>query len=180
MNWNRISFKPKKSQSLSIRKSKLDEKCLLHSSQSKYTKDKSRASQEPWKMVWLIHDRHQAWIRSFIASFSGSAIYGQVWLARKVQSVVSPVMLIPKLLWLLLEYEISTSTIESVEAKINRFTRKWLGVPLCLTDVAIYYRKAKLRFPLRSIVKEYKCGKARLMTMLEESEDSTVRSFSPC
>ncbi|GFN91262.1 reverse transcriptase [Plakobranchus ocellatus] len=75
-------------------------------------------------------------------------------------------MLIPKLLWPLLEYEISTSTVESIEAKINRFIRKWLGIRPCLTDVAMCCLKAKLRLSLKSIVEEYKCGKARLTTML--------------
>ncbi|GFN81504.1 polyprotein [Plakobranchus ocellatus] len=40
-------------------------------------------------------------------------------------------------------------------------------------------RKAKLRLPLQSIVEEYKCGKVRLMTMLEDSEDPAVRSIQP-
>ncbi|GFN81807.1 polyprotein [Plakobranchus ocellatus] len=40
-------------------------------------------------------------------------------------------------------------------------------------------RKAKLGLPLKSIVEEYKCGKARLMTMLEDSEDPAVRSIQP-
>ncbi|GFN81362.1 hypothetical protein PoB_000786800 [Plakobranchus ocellatus] len=35
----------------------------------------------------------------------------------------------------------------------------------------MYCRKAKLRLPLKSIVEEYKCRKAGLMTMLDDSED---------
>ncbi|GFN93342.1 reverse transcriptase [Plakobranchus ocellatus] len=31
--------------------------------------------------------------------------------------------------------EISSSTVNSIEAKINRFTRKWLGVPPGLTNI---------------------------------------------
>ncbi|GFO37205.1 reverse transcriptase [Plakobranchus ocellatus] len=42
-------------------------------------------------------------------------------------------MLISKLLWPLLD-EISSSTVKSTEAKINRFTRKWLGIPRRLTN----------------------------------------------
>ncbi|GFO42420.1 reverse transcriptase [Plakobranchus ocellatus] len=40
---------------------------------------------------------------------------------------------------------------------MNEFTRKWLGVSPGLTDIAMCCRKAKLK----SIVEEYKCGKAR-------------------
>ena len=115
-------------------------------------------------------------------------------------------MLIPKLLWSLLVYEICSTTVEAIEAKINKFTRRWLGVPLGLTDVAMYEaieakinkftrrwlgvppgltdvamycRKAKLRLPLKSILEEYKCGKARLLSMLEDSKDPIVKTVQP-
>ncbi|GFO35031.1 reverse transcriptase [Plakobranchus ocellatus] len=49
-----------------------------------------------------------------------------------------------------------------------------------LIGVAMYCRKAKLRLPLKSIVEEYTCGKARLMTMFEDSEeDPAVTSIQP-
>ena len=88
-------------------------------------------------------------------------------------------MLIPKLLWPLLAYEICSTTVEAIEAKINKFTRRWLGVPPGLKDVAMYCRKAKLRLPLKSILEEYKCGKARLLSMLEDSEDPIVKTVQP-
>ena len=40
-------------------------------------------------------------------------------------------------------------------------------------------RKAKLRLPLKSILEEYKCGKARLLSMLEDSEDPIVKTVQP-
>ncbi|KAK3706431.1 hypothetical protein RRG08_047999 [Elysia crispata] len=40
----------------------------------------------------------------------------------------------------------------------------------------MYCRKAKLRLPLKSILEEYKCGKARLLSMLEDSEDPVVKA----
>ena len=61
-------------------------------------------------------------------------------------------MLIPKLLWPLLINEIGSTTVEAIEAKINKFTRRWLGVPPGLTEVAMYFRKAKLKLPLKSNV----------------------------
>ncbi|GFO31537.1 reverse transcriptase [Plakobranchus ocellatus] len=80
-------------------------------------------------------------------------------------------MLIPKLLWPFLVYNIYSTTVEAIEAKINKFTRKWLGVPPGRSDVAMYCQKAKLKLLMKSILEEYKCGKARLLTMLEESDD---------
>ena len=43
----------------------------------------------------------------------------------------------------------------------------------------MYCRKAKLRLPLKSILEEYKCGKARLLSMLEDSEDPIVKTVQP-
>ncbi|GFO19624.1 reverse transcriptase [Plakobranchus ocellatus] len=88
-------------------------------------------------------------------------------------------MLIPKHLCPLLVYDICSTTVEAIEAKINKYTRKWLGVPPGLSDVAMYCRKAKLKLPMKSILEEYKCGKARLLTMLEESDDSVVKTVQP-
>ncbi|KAK3777236.1 hypothetical protein RRG08_047856 [Elysia crispata] len=78
-----------------------------------------------------------------------------------------------------LVYEICSTTVEAIEAKIKKFTRRWLGIPPGLTDVAMYCRKAKLKLPLKSILEEYKCGKARLLSMLEDSEDPIVKTVQP-
>ncbi|GFO24652.1 reverse transcriptase [Plakobranchus ocellatus] len=67
----------------------------------------------------------------------------------------------------------------SQEPVKSRGRWKWLGVPPGLSDVAIYYRKAKLKLPMKSILEEYKCGKARLLTMLEESDDHVVKTVQP-
>ena len=48
--------------------------------------------------------------------------------------------------------------------------------PPGLTEVAMYSRKAKLKLPLKSIVEEYKWGKARLFSILEDSEDLVVKT----
>ena len=88
-------------------------------------------------------------------------------------------MLIPKLLWPLMIYEICTSAVEAMEAKINKFMRKWLGAPPCLTDIALYCRQAKLKLPLKSLLEEYKAGKIRLQSMLEDSGDKVVETINP-
>ena len=59
------------------------------------------------------------------------------------------------------------------------FTRRWLGLPPGLTVEAMFCRKVKLRLPLKSILEEYKCGKARLLSMLENSEDPVVKTVQP-
>ncbi|KAK3800257.1 hypothetical protein RRG08_018867 [Elysia crispata] len=117
-------------------------------------------------MVRFIHEKYQEDINS--CDLKGKL---KVWCLQ--------FMLNPKLLWPFLVYEICSTTVEAIEAKITKFSRRWLGVPSGLTDVAMYCRKAKLRVPLKSILEEYKCGNARLLSMLEDSEDPVVKIVQP-
>lgn len=63
-------------------------------------------------------------------------------------------------------YDVSTCTVEVIERKISTAMRKWLGVPLCLSVVALNYKKAALVLPFKSVTENYKAGKARLAMML--------------
>ena len=179
MAWCRMSFKPKKSRSLSVRKGKVKEAVTFNVAGQNIP----TVSQEPVKSLgrWYdssLKDTKRGAETSELAK-AGLQTIDKCGLPGKYKVWCLQFMLIPKLLWPLLVYEISTTTVEAIEAKINRFTRKWLGVPPGLTDVALYCRKAKLRLPLKSVVVEYKCGKARLMSMLEDSEDPVVRAVQP-
>lgn len=88
-------------------------------------------------------------------------------------------MLIPKLLWPILVYEFGMSTIESMERKINKYIRKWLGLSPGLSDIALYCRQAKLKLPFKSIVEEYKSGKIRLQMMLDDYKDKAIKALKP-
>ncbi|GFN80504.1 reverse transcriptase [Plakobranchus ocellatus] len=55
---------------------------------------------------------------------------------------------------LCLVYDICSITVEAIEAKIKKYTRKWLGVPPGLSDVAKYCRKAKLKLSMKSILEK--------------------------
>ena len=45
--------------------------------------------------------------------------------------------------------------------------------------MTLYCRRAKLKLPLKSTVEEYKCGKSRLRSMLEDSEDPVAKTIQP-
>ena len=158
MAWCRMKFKPKKSRSLSVRKGKIDATTIFTVANQQIP----TVSQEPVKSLVSWYDSSmkdtKRWLETVELATEGLQGKLKVWCLQ--------FMLIPKLLWPLLIYEICSTTVESIEAKINKFTRRWLGVPPGLTDVAMYCRKAKLRLPLKSILEEYKCGKARLLSML--------------
>ena len=177
--WSRMKFKPKKSRSLSLRKGKVSKEVHFHISDQKIP----TVSEVPVKSLGRWYDdslkdtNRVKEIRDTLES--GLKAIDRRPLAGKHKIWCLQHMLIPKLLWPLLIYEISLTTVEALEAKINRFTRKWLGVPPCLTDVALYGRQAKLRLPFKSITEEYKCGKTRLAVMLETSEDDVVKAVQP-
>ena len=86
---------------------------------------------------------------------------------------------IPMLLWPLLVYEIATSTVQSEEAKINKYTQKWLGLLQGLSDLTLYCRQAKLELPFNSIVEEFKSRQIRLQMMLDYSKDEVIKSLKP-
>lgn len=176
INWCRMSFKPKKSRSLSLRKGKVVENKTFRIG----GQDIPTVSQEPVKSLgrWYdatLKDTKRGAETKMVAE-EGLKTIDKSGLQGKHKLWCLQFMLIPKLLWPLMVYEITTSTVEAIEAKINKFTRKWLGVPPGLSDVALYCRQAKLKLPLKSIVEEYKTGKVRLQVMLTESQDEVVRS----
>lgn len=48
-----------------------------------------------------------------------------------------------------------------------------------LPDVVMYCRQAKLKLPLKSIVKEFKSEKVTLQMMLDDSKDKVIKSLNP-
>ncbi|GFN74150.1 hypothetical protein PoB_000065600 [Plakobranchus ocellatus] len=66
-------------------------------------------------MIWLNPERHRAWVWSIRASFKGSASVASQ--DGKVQCL--HFLLISKPLWLLLAYDISTSTVGSMKSLLD-------------------------------------------------------------
>jgi hypothetical protein len=75
--------------------------------------------------------------------------------------------------------EFPSSPVEAMEKTNSKYTRKWLGIHPTTTDVALYSKGVKLAVPLKSILEEYKGGKARLALMLQNSTDAAVRDVAP-
>lgn len=87
---------------------------------------------------------------------NGLLAIGRSRLAGKLKIWCPQILLISKLLLLLLIYDISTSAVEVLARKINVATRKWIGVPPGLTDVAFYCKRAKLVLHFKSVTEEFK------------------------
>ena len=127
-------------------------------------------------MVRFIHEDTKRGLEAVELATEGLLATNRCGLQGKLKMWCLQFMLFPKLLWPLLVYEICSITVEAIEVKINKFTRIWLGVPPGLTGVAMFCSKVKLRLPLKSISEEYECGKARLLSVLEDSEDPVVKT----
>ena len=76
-------------------------------------------------------------------------------------------------MWPLSVYEIPLSTAEKMERLVSFYIRKWLGVPRCLSTVALY-GKSILQLPVTSLVEEFKCTKVRTELLLSGSKDVVV------
>jgi len=94
----------------------------------------------------------------------------------QVQGVVVPARVVTlRLLWPLMLYERATSTVEGFERLINRYLRRWLGVPPSFTSIGLYGRTNQLKLPMTSIVEEFKVAKGRLVVTLKQSTDDLIR-----
>lgn len=87
--------------------------------------------------------------------------------------------LMPRIMWPLSMYEVAISHVEEMERTINGFIRRWLGVPRCLSDTALYCSDSKLNLPLSSIVEEFMVTKVRCFISLRDSPDPVVRNILP-
>ena len=76
-------------------------------------------------------------------------------------------------MWPLSLYEIPLSVAEKIERLVSFYIRKWLGVPRCLSTVALY-GKGILQLPVSSLVEEFKCTKFRTELLLSGRKDVVV------
>ncbi|KAI8517878.1 hypothetical protein Bbelb_038950 [Branchiostoma belcheri] len=84
-------------------------------------------------------------------------------------------VLLPRLKWPMKIYEIPLTTADQIEAKTNSFIRKWLGVPRCLSRIALAGRNM-LTLPINSVTEEYKLDKVRMTLELMWSKDNAVKA----
>ena len=81
--------------------------------------------------------------------------------------------------WLLRIYEIPLSWVESVEAYLNGYLRKWLGVSKNMSSVSFYCDETRCTLPMHGLVTEFKKRKVEGLLQLQQSEDQSVRDNVP-
>ena len=66
-----------------------------------------------------------------------------------------------------------------MERLIGKYTKKCLGIPNSLTNVALYSSSTKLKLLTLSLVEEFKLGKAWLFQMLRDSRNPLLKNAQP-
>ncbi|KAL0148227.1 hypothetical protein M9458_056459 [Cirrhinus mrigala] len=173
--WARMRFKPKKSRYMVIRKGKLTNRVTLHVQGEVIPSLK----ENPIKCLgkWFddsLTDRN---------NISSTEKQTKEWL-RKIEKSGLPEKFkawlyqhgfLPRLMWLLTVYEVPMTSVERVERKINKYLRRWLGIPPSFTSVGLYIRSGQLQLPLSSVVEEFKVAKCRVIMTYRDSQDEQVR-----
>ena len=120
------------------------------------TDGKSRAELEAKIRNWL-----QLIDRSCLAGFM------KVWILQY--------LILPKIQWQLMMYDIPITWINKVEKTMSRYMRKWLGVLRSLSSVALYSRDVPCPFKIRSLSSIYKCTKTNAHLQLKLSSDPQIQ-----
>ena len=83
-------------------------------------------------------------------------------------------MLIPRLRWPLLIYEISISVVNCIEHKISSFLRKWLNIHHSTTNICLHSSTLPCPLPLKNRISILKSTKVSGHLLLRESADKQI------
>ncbi|XP_078583820.1 uncharacterized protein LOC144866333 [Branchiostoma floridae x Branchiostoma japonicum] len=175
VTWARMAFKPKKSRSMIIRKGKITNRFNLQVQGETIP----QIDGNPIKCLGKWFDATLS-DRSNATSTSSQV---EEWLKRTERSDLPGKFklwiyqhgLLPRLGWLLTVYEIPMTHVEGIERKVNKYIRKWLGIPPSFTSIGLYIRSGQLQLPISSVVEEFKVAKCRLVMTYKDSRDQKVR-----
>ena len=88
-------------------------------------------------------------------------------------------LLIAKIRWPIMIYEISITTCLKLERRTSYFIRKWLRLPQSISTVALYSTSSPCALPLISLSSLVKNAKVSGYLQLRDSTDDTVKSVRP-
>ena len=85
-------------------------------------------------------------------------------------------LLLPKVQWQLMLYEISVSWIEKLEMTVSKYIRKWMGVSRSLTGVALYCKAVPCPLQVSRLSTLLKTTKTNAYLQLRHSRDVQVKA----
>ena len=187
LSWAGMSFRADKSRSAIILKGKslnttpfkvkepsapTDFSCYIPSFHSKPVKFLGRiidGSLSDRKSIKELEDKLLAGLRAIHKShFKGSQ---KLWILQH--------LLIPKVQWALLIYEVSITCAAVLERKVSVFIRKWLNIHPSTTDISLYSTISPCPLPLKSLTNILRSSKISGHLLLRDSSDPLVSAANP-
>ena len=176
IDWARMEFKPAKSRSLVVKRGKLQKhvKFKIKDQVIPTVTENPVNSLDKWFSEALndqdsikeMTKQAEEWMNSIELEKSG--------LPGKLKAWCYQYGVLPRLLWPLLMYEVTATTVESLEKKISQYLRRWLGVPRSFSSIGLYSTGSKVQLPLTALTEEYKVTKVRGIMMLRDEKVRTA------
>ena len=88
-------------------------------------------------------------------------------------------LLIPRIRWPISIYEVSPTTVQTLEQKISTYVRKWLKLNKNITDLSLYSNASPCALPVKRLSSVLKAAKAGGQLLLRESKDPCVKGNTP-
>lgn len=88
-------------------------------------------------------------------------------------------LLIPRLRWSLLIYEVHPTIVIQLEKKVSVYLRKWLRIHGSTSNLCLYSNISPCSFPIKSLSSVFKSSKSSGYLLLRESSDPNVPLVDP-
>ena len=88
-------------------------------------------------------------------------------------------LLVPRIQWPLMIYEISISAASNLEKKISTYIRKWLGLHSSTTNISLYSSCSPCPLPVKKLTTVLKSSKLSGHLLLRDSQDPLIVSSCP-
>ncbi|XP_061101211.1 uncharacterized protein LOC133130563 [Conger conger] len=174
VEWARMHFKPAKSRYMVLKKGRVEDKVRFNIS----GKAIPTITEKPVKSLGKIFDsslRDTSSIQSTCTELDGwLKTVDKSGLPGKFKAWVYQYGILPRILWPLLVYAFPISAVETLERKVSKHLRRWLGLPKSLSSIALYGRNNKQQLPFRSLEEEFKVTRAREVVQYRDSSDPKV------
>ncbi|XP_053395805.1 uncharacterized protein LOC123525604 [Mercenaria mercenaria] len=172
--WAQMTFKPKKSRCLAIKKGKVTDrfKLEIQGEEIPFLVNNPIKCLVKWFDSTLAKMGNQERLRKQVQD--GLQKISKTELPWKFKAWMFQLGLLPTLVWSLMVYEVPISLIETLEQTVSKYLKRWLGLPPSFTNIGLYGKSTKLQLPLTALTEGYKVTKARLLLTLRDSADEKI------
>ena len=186
--WARMEFRAKKSRGLVIRDGNITKETPF------FVQHEGSLGEYVQKMIPSVHSMPIRFLGRIVDA-SLSDTQQAIKLREKVESCLILIdksrhfginkvwilqfLLLSALRWLLMIYEISISFTYSLEQKISKYIRNWMGLHRTLSPIALYSKQSPCPLPISSLVGIEITAKAGALLKLRDSADVCVSSNVP-